>query len=53
MAKNKKDKTKPSPIVSGTYQLVSDLEQNDLKDLENSKQLDEESMHYARMFMED
>ena len=48
-----KKERKPVPNVSGTFQLSSDKQQKDLKDMEAGKELDEESLYYARLFMED
>lgn len=53
MTEDKKGKIAPSPIVSGSYQVVSDQEKEALEELIKSKQLDEESMYYARIFNED
>jgi|GEM_PF-794204 len=46
------------PIVSGTYQLSEDQRVQDLdeltdQDLMNQYGLDEETLYYARQFMED
>jgi len=49
---NKKEK-KPVPNVSGSFQVSSDTQQEGLQELEEDKKLDEESMYYARLFMED
>jgi len=46
------------PIVSGTFQLAEDTRVESLEQLSDKKQmqqqeLDEESLYYARLFMED
>lgn len=43
----------PVPNVSGSFQIVSDEQQKALKQLEDSKEMDEKSLYYARIFMED
>jgi hypothetical protein len=48
-----KKERKPVPNVSGSFQVSSDKQQEGLKEVEAEKKLDEESMHYARLFMED
>ena len=42
-----------TPNVSGTLQIVNDQQKVDLKDLKEKHNLDEESLNYARQFMED
>jgi hypothetical protein len=49
----KKEADQPAPNVSGTFQIADEERQGDLKDVQKSAQLDEESMYYARLFMED
>jgi hypothetical protein len=44
---------KKVPNVSGSFQVVENERKEDLKDLEKEAKLDEESMYYARLFMED
>ncbi|HZG17016.1 MAG TPA: hypothetical protein VE710_18660 [Candidatus Bathyarchaeia archaeon] len=49
---------KQKPIVSGTFQLAEDsrvesLEQLSDKNQMEQQELDEESLYYARLFMED
>ncbi|MCT8138380.1 hypothetical protein H1D32_11830 [Anaerobacillus sp. CMMVII] len=39
------------PNVSGSFQVSSEKQQEDL--IEAEKKLDEESLYYARLFMED
>jgi hypothetical protein len=51
MTKKKIDQ--PVPNISGSFQIVDDERQEDLKTIEKQAQLDEESMYYARLFMED
>jgi len=53
MTNDKKDQLKPSPNVSGSYQVVNDQEKTDLEELLQNKQLDEESMYYTRIFNEE
>ncbi|UCZ51529.1 hypothetical protein LGQ02_11665 [Bacillus shivajii] len=49
-----KNKTKDSVLnVSGSFQISSNKQQKDVKKVENDKKLDEGSMYYARLFMED
>jgi hypothetical protein len=49
----KKKPSKAAPNVSGSFQIVDEDRQGDIKDVEKSAQLDDESMYYARLFMED
>jgi hypothetical protein len=49
----KKKADQPAPNVSGTFQIADEERQGDLIDVQKSAQLDEESMYYARLFMED
>lgn len=49
----KKSTNKPAPNISGTFQVSEDTRVNNLNELEKKEQLDEESMYYARLFMED
>lgn len=49
----KKSMTKPAPNISGTFQVSEDTRVNDLNEVEKSAELDEKSMYYARLFMED
>lgn len=49
----KKSTTKPAPNVSGTFQVSEDTRVQDVKELEQNTELDEKSMYYARLFMED
>ncbi|MDQ0254710.1 hypothetical protein J2S74_002089 [Evansella vedderi] len=48
-----KDHKKTAPNVSGSFQVSSEKQQEGLKDLKEEKKLDEESLYYARLFMED
>jgi hypothetical protein len=48
-----KKNDKPVPNVSGTFQIADDSRQADLNEAENLVNMDEESMYYARLFMED
>ena len=41
------------PNVSGSFQVVSEDQQKALKQLEKSNEMDEKSLYYARIFMED
>lgn len=49
----KKSTTKPAPNISGTFQVAEDSRVTDLNELEQKEKLDEKSMYYARLFMED
>jgi hypothetical protein len=42
-----------TPNVSGTFQVVNDKQKEDLKNFKEQHNLDEESLYYARLFMED
>ena len=44
---------KQAPNVSGTFQVADEMRKKDLKDLEKEKGLDEKSLYYARVFMEE
>lgn len=44
---------RPVPNVSGSFQVSSSKQQEGVKEVEAEKKLDEESMYYARLFMED
>ena len=48
--KKKDDKT---PNVSGSFQIVNDDQKDDVNNLKKEHDLDEESLYYARLFMED
>ncbi|WLV24904.1 hypothetical protein QR721_01300 [Aciduricibacillus chroicocephali] len=48
--KNEQDSV---PNVSGSFQIVTDEQQKALKKLEKEDTLDEKSLYYARIFMED
>jgi hypothetical protein len=50
MMKKQEEKT---PNVSGTFQIVNDQQKEDLEHLQKQHNLDKESLHYARIFMED
>ncbi|MDF0726650.1 hypothetical protein PY093_07970 [Cytobacillus sp. S13-E01] len=39
--------------ISGSFQVADDKRQKDLQDIDNEQGLDEESIYYARQFMED
>jgi len=41
------------PNISGSFQVVSETQQNALKDVAENHDLDEKSLYYARIFMED
>lgn len=47
----KKDKKVPN--VSGSFQVVDNKRKEDIDKAEKESELDEESMYYARLFMED
>ncbi len=48
------DKTeKKVPNVSGSYQVVNTNRQETLQKVKKEGQLDEESLYYARLFMEE
>lgn len=49
---DKKEK-KPVPNVSGSFQISSEKQQEGVQEVEAENKLDEESMYYARLFMED
>jgi hypothetical protein len=42
-----------APNISGSFQIADDQRQSDLESVEKEHELDEESMYYARIFMED
>lgn len=42
-----------APNVSGSFQIVNDPQKADVETLKNQHDLDEESLYYARLFMED
>ncbi len=46
----KKKKNTETPNVSGSYQIVGDDRKEEIKEQHN---LDDESLYYARIFMED
>lgn len=48
-----KKQKKTAPNVSGSFQVSSEKQQKDIEEVEAENQLDEESMYYARLFMED
>ncbi|MEH7502978.1 hypothetical protein V7152_13380 [Neobacillus drentensis] len=48
-----KEKNDKAPNVSGSFQIVNDHQKEDVKSLKNQHDLDEESLYYARLFMED
>ncbi len=48
-----KKERKPVPNVSGSFQVSSNTQQEGLQEVEAENKLDEESMYYARLFMED
>ena len=48
------DKTeKKVPNVSGSFQIVDNGRQETLQKLKQEEKLDEESLYYARLFMEE
>ncbi|MFE8702947.1 hypothetical protein ACFYKX_20270 [Cytobacillus sp. FJAT-54145] len=48
------DKNEKSvPNVSGSFQIVGNQRQDSLKEVQKEKDLDDESLYYARLFMED
>jgi hypothetical protein len=47
------NKKKHVPNVSGSFQIVDNHRKDDVKDMEKQTTLDEESLYYARLFMED
>jgi len=46
-------KDKPALNISGTFQQADEKRKKDLKDVEKNPKLDDESLYYARLFMED
>jgi hypothetical protein len=48
-----KEKNDKAPNVSGSFQIVNDHQKEDVKSLKNQHDLDEESLYYARLFMEE
>ncbi|MBU8878644.1 hypothetical protein BGM26_06530 [Bacillus sp. FJAT-29790] len=46
-------KNKPAPNVSGTYQVASEEQKISLDEMLKNGELDQESMYYARVFMEE
>lgn len=44
---------KKAPIISGTFQISEETRTQDLEQVKKEQDLDDESMHYARLFMED
>lgn len=51
MEKNKNQGKAPN--ISGSFQIADDKRQYDLESVEKEHDLDDESMYYARIFMED
>lgn len=41
------------PNVSGSFQIINNERKKELKEIESEDQLDDESIYYARIFMED
>lgn len=48
-----KKQKKTVPNVSGSFQVSSDEQKKSLQDVKDKNELDDESMYYARLFMED
>lgn len=48
-----KKQRKEVPNVSGSFQVSSEEQQKSLKEVKDNNKLDDESMYYARLFMED
>jgi hypothetical protein len=42
-----------APNVSGSFQIVNDQQKEDVKNFKDQQGVDEESLNYARQFMED
>ncbi|WNS77364.1 hypothetical protein RRV45_10390 [Bacillus sp. DTU_2020_1000418_1_SI_GHA_SEK_038] len=49
----KKENNEPVPNVSGSFQVVTEEQKTSLKEAKENGNLDEESLYYARVFMED
>ncbi|MEH7126266.1 hypothetical protein V7127_23945 [Bacillus sp. JJ1773] len=49
----KKENNKQVPNVSGSFQVVSEEQKNSLEEAIENGELDEESLYYARVFMEE
>jgi hypothetical protein len=50
MAKNKKEK---NLNVSGSFQVIDESRREDLEEVKEKYGLDDETLYYARQFMED
>lgn len=50
---SKKDDHNCVPNISGSFQIVSDEQQKALERVERDNKMDEKSLYYARIFMED
>jgi hypothetical protein len=49
--KNKKEEKNIN--ISGSFQVINEERREDLDEAQNRNELDEESLYYARQFMED
>jgi hypothetical protein len=49
----KKKKEEPHVNISGSFQVIDETRREDLEEIKQRYGLDEESLYYARQFMED
>ncbi|MBM6618029.1 hypothetical protein [Bacillus suaedaesalsae] len=48
-----KKETNSTPNISGSFQMIEEERREDLQKVKNQHSMDEESLYYARQFMED